>query len=264
MKRNATKRRQTEIEAESERIRAEREEAERAAETRARKNAVGAIAALSATAAILLGAIVFLSLRFSGAAFVERSGIETEIPADEARPAGFEDFATDGAEPPFGKYADFVFDVAGRTETASVLLLPQFAPESVEAFAQNAENKLFDGIALKKSGMGGAIEICGNPVGAKSAPGEYRSNGYEQNTLSNVAGAIGMRRANPDDPTGSVSIYILLVDAEKLNGKCAAFGKTLQKDLPALTRVATDLNKDKAVKLKKVTIRENQPEEEGQ
>ena len=64
----------------------------------------------------------------------------------------------------------------------------------------------------------------GNP--GYSIKGEFSDNGFTDNDLSHIPGVISMARSNDPDSAGC-QFFICAGDASGLDGKYAAFGKTI-------------------------------------
>ena len=106
-----------------------------------------------------------------------------------------------------------------------VELYPEYAPNTVTNFANLADSGYFDGTKFHRvvddfMAQGGQNTEVETP----SIYGEFKSNGFEQNTLHHERGVISMARANdPDSATGQ--FFICYTDCDFLDGNYAAFGK---------------------------------------
>ena len=102
------------------------------------------------------------------------------------------------------------------------------APLTVENFMTLAEEGFYDGLTFHRI-MDGFMIQGGDPDGngtggsEKTIPGEFKSNGWDSNTIKHVKGTISMARAkNPD--SASSQFFIMVGDASYLDGDYAAFG----------------------------------------
>ena len=102
------------------------------------------------------------------------------------------------------------------------------APLTVENFMTLAEEGFYDGLTFHRI-MDGFMIQGGDPDGngtggsGKTIPGEFKSNGWDSNTIKHVTGTISMARAkNPD--SASSQFFIMVADAAYLDGDYAAFG----------------------------------------
>ena len=101
------------------------------------------------------------------------------------------------------------------------------APVTVENFINLAEEGFYDGLTFHRiiDGFmiqGGDPAQSGDSKTAATIPGEFASNGYENN-ISHKAGVISMART-PDPNSASSQFFITVADSEFLDGEYAAFG----------------------------------------
>ncbi len=107
-------------------------------------------------------------------------------------------------------------------------LYPDKAPKTVENFVKLAKEGFYDGLTFHRIVEGFMIQ-GGDPEGTgyggskETISGEFASNGFAQNDLSHVRGAISMARSmNPN--SASSQFFIVHQDATFLDGEYAAFG----------------------------------------
>ena len=106
-------------------------------------------------------------------------------------------------------------------------LYPDIAPKTVENFVSLVEKKFYDGLIFHRVIKGFMIQ-GGDPEGTGmggpgySIPGEFSSNGFENN-LKHTEGVISMARAKSPDSASS-QFFIVHQDSEFLDGSYAAFG----------------------------------------
>ena len=114
----------------------------------------------------------------------------------------------------------------GKTFKAE--LYPEKAPETVKNFVSLVEEGFYDGLTLHRI-MAGFMMQGGDPTGTgysgsdKEIYGEFAANGFFQNNLSHVRGAISMARSQ-DPNSASSQFFIVHENSEFLDGNYAAFG----------------------------------------
>ncbi len=110
-------------------------------------------------------------------------------------------------------------------------LYPEFAPETVKNFEHLVSSGFYDGLTFHRVIPGFMIQ-GGDPLGngmggsEKKIKGEFRANGFRQNTLKHERGVISMARAF-DPNSASSQFFIMHADAPHLDGSYAAFGKVI-------------------------------------
>jgi len=102
------------------------------------------------------------------------------------------------------------------------------APKTVENFVKLAKEGFYDGLTFHRIISGFMIQ-GGDPEGTgfggsdETIPGEFAMNGFAQNDIPHVRGAISMARSqNPN--SASSQFFIVHADANFLDGQYAAFG----------------------------------------
>lgn len=111
-------------------------------------------------------------------------------------------------------------------------LYPETAPNTVNNFIALAGSGFYDGLIFHRVIPGFMIQ-GGDPDGTGmggpgySIKGEFRKNGFRQNTLRHSAGVLSMARAMNPDSAGS-QFFIMHKDAPHLDGDYAAFGKIIE------------------------------------
>ena len=116
------------------------------------------------------------------------------------------------------------------------------APVTVENFINLAEEGFYDGLTFHRiiEGFmiqGGDPAQSGDSKTAASIPGEFASNGYE-NDISHKAGVISMARTQ-DPNSASSQFFITVADSEFLDGEYAAFGHVTE-GLDVAQKIAED------------------------
>lgn len=116
------------------------------------------------------------------------------------------------------------------------------APVTVENFINLAEEGFYDGLTFHRiiEGFmiqGGDPAQSGSGKTAETIPGEFASNGYD-NDISHKAGVISMARAQ-DPNSASSQFFITVADSEFLDGEYAAFGH-VTKGLDVAEKIAKD------------------------
>lgn len=111
-------------------------------------------------------------------------------------------------------------------------LYPEIAPNTVNNFLSLAAKGFYDGLIFHRviSGFmiqGGDPEGTGMGGPGYSIKGEFRRNGFRENTLKHTAGVLSMARAQNPNSAGS-QFFIMHKDAPYLDGDYAAFGKVTE------------------------------------
>ena len=110
----------------------------------------------------------------------------------------------------------------------TVELMPQFAPETVKNFENLVKEGFYDGLIFHRviSGFmiqGGDPDGTGMGGSGKNIKGEFRANGYPENTLKHTRGVISMARSMMPNSASS-QFFIMHKDSPHLDGQYAAFG----------------------------------------
>ncbi len=141
-------------------------------------------------------------------------------------------------------------------------LYPEFAPQTVKNFEELVKSGFYDGLTFHRIIPGFMIQ-GGDPQGTgfggseKKIKGEFRSNGFRQNTLKHERGVISMARSFMPDSASS-QFFIMHADAPHLDGEYAAFGKVVSgmdivDEIASVPTAAGDRPKI-AVRIKKATL----------
>ena len=115
--------------------------------------------------------------------------------------------------------------------TIKIELYPNKAKNTVNNFIELVSKGFYDGLIFHRIIAGFMIQ-GGDPQGSGMGgpgyhiPGEFKSNGYD-NDLSHERGVISMARAQNPDSAGS-QFFIMHKDAPHLNGQYAAFGRVIE------------------------------------
>ena len=111
-------------------------------------------------------------------------------------------------------------------------LYPEMAPNTVNNFLSLAGKGFYDGLIFHRVISGFMIQ-GGDPQGTGmggpgySIKGEFRKNGFRENTLRHTEGVLSMARAQNPNSAGS-QFFIMHRDAPHLDGQYAAFGKVTE------------------------------------
>jgi len=110
-------------------------------------------------------------------------------------------------------------------------LYPDVAPKTVENFVSLVQKNFYDGLIFHRviSGFmiqGGDPEGTGMGGPGYSIPGEFSSNGFENN-LKHERGVISMARSMDPNSAGS-QFFIMHKNSPHLDGAYAAFGKVIE------------------------------------
>jgi len=119
------------------------------------------------------------------------------------------------------------FDIEGYG-VIEAELYPEIAPITVKNFVSLIEKDFFNGLIFHRiiSGFmiqGGGYDAEMNHHDAESIKGEFRANGFPQNTLKHTRGVLSMARTMIPDSASS-QFFIMHKDAPHLDGQYAAFG----------------------------------------
>lgn len=112
-------------------------------------------------------------------------------------------------------------------------LYPQYAPATVANFEKLVKEGFYDGLTFHRvvagfMAQGGDPEGTGMGGSKETIFGEFRSNGFSQNTLSHKRGVISMARSMMKNSASS-QFFICYSDAcAQLDGDYAAFGKVIE------------------------------------
>lgn len=140
-------------------------------------------------------------------------------------------------------------------------LYPETAPVSVNNFISLIQKNFYDGLIFHRVIKGFMIQ-GGDPDGigtggpGYSIPGEFASNGFENN-LKHTEGVLSMARSMHPDSAGS-QFFIMHKKSPHLDGSYAAFGKVIE-GMDVVNKIAecqTDYN-DRPVEnkiMKTVTV----------
>lgn len=148
-----------------------------------------------------------------------------------------------------------------NNDEIKVELYPNIAPNTVNNFISLVESGFYDGVIFHRvipdfMIQGGDPEGTGMGGPDYSIKGEFTSNGFE-NELKHERGVISMARTQAPDSAGS-QFFIMVADANSLDGDYAAFGKVIEgmETVDRIVNVETDEN-DKPLgdqKIKQVTV----------
>lgn len=111
----------------------------------------------------------------------------------------------------------------------TIELYPEYAPKSVENFISLVKSGFYSGTVFHRV-MEGFMAQGGAPAnGERLTPikGEFKSNGWDANTLLHTRGVISMARTNDPDSATS-QFFICYDDCPNLDGDYAAFGKVIE------------------------------------
>lgn len=127
-------------------------------------------------------------------------------------------------------------------------LYPNYAPETVRNFTDLVDEGFYDGLTFHRI-IPGFVAQGGDPDGngtggsGTNIPGEFKNNGFEQNTLSHERAVVSMARSRDMDSASS-QFFICLDAATYLDGDYAAFGKVIygMEEVDKMAEIATDYN----------------------
>lgn len=118
--------------------------------------------------------------------------------------------------------------------TMEAELYPEMAPLTVANFLKLANAKFFDGLIFHRviSGFmlqGGGYREDMSETDTPAIRGEFRANGFAQNTLKHTRGVLSMARTM-DPNSASSQFFIMHKNSPHLDGQYAAFGKVVVGD----------------------------------
>ena len=113
-------------------------------------------------------------------------------------------------------------------------LLPEYAPETVENFLDLVNSGFYNGLTFHRvidgfMAQGGDPDGNGTGGSDREIKGEFKQNGFEQNTLSHDRGVVSMARSG--DPDSASSQFFICYSGNykaSLDGKYAAFGRVVE------------------------------------
>ena len=111
-------------------------------------------------------------------------------------------------------------------------LYPEMAPLTVANFLKLANEKFFDGLIFHRVIPGFMLQGGGyredmSETDTPSIRGEFRANGFPQNTLKHTRGVLSMARTM-DPNSASSQIFVMHKDSPHLDGQYAGFGKVIE------------------------------------
>ena len=130
--------------------------------------------------------------------------------------------------------------------TMEAELYPEMAPLTVANFLKLANAKFFDGLIFHRviSGFmlqGGGYREDMSETDTPAIRGEFRANGFAQNTLKHTRGVLSMARTM-DPNSASSQFFIMHKNSPHLDGQYAAFGKVTEgiETVDKIANVRTD------------------------
>ena len=113
-------------------------------------------------------------------------------------------------------------------------LYPDMAPVTVENFIKLVSEGFYSGMIFHRvipgfMIQGGGFNEAHEQKEAASIKGEFRANGFAQNTLKHTRGVLSMARTMIPDSASS-QIFIMHENSPHLDGQYAGFGKVIEGD----------------------------------
>lgn len=140
-------------------------------------------------------------------------------------------------------------------------LYPDTAPRTVDNFVSLVQSGFYDGLIFHRvipdfMIQGGDPQGNGTGGSKETIPGEFKSNGFDNN-LKHTRGVLSMARTQ-DPNSASSQFFIMVKDNSQLDGNYAAFGKVTEgmEEVDKIVNAKRDEN-DKPLtpqKMKKVTV----------
>ncbi|MBE6690558.1 MAG: peptidylprolyl isomerase [Ruminococcaceae bacterium] len=121
-------------------------------------------------------------------------------------------------------------------------LYPEMAPLTVANFVKLAKENFFEGLIFHRviSGFmiqGGGYNADMEQKETAAIRGEFKANGFAQNTLKHVKGVLSMARTN-DPNSASSQFFVMHAAAPYLDGQYAGFGKVTE-GLDVIDKIAS-------------------------
>lgn len=124
-------------------------------------------------------------------------------------------------------------------------LYPDLAPKTVENFVKLVKEGFYSGMIFHRvipgfMIQGGGFTESHEQKKADPIRGEFRANGFSQNTLKHTRGVLSMARTmNPN--SASSQIFVMHKDSPHLDGQYAGFGKVIEGEevIDSVANVAT-------------------------
>lgn len=116
--------------------------------------------------------------------------------------------------------------------TFVVELYPDQAPQTVAHFQKLVTDHYYDGLTFHRIWKdycvyGGNAAASGTACTIDPIPGEFKNNGFEQNTLQHLRGTISMWHNSADPDSATTQFFIMQADSSACDGKYAAFGRVI-------------------------------------
>ncbi len=116
--------------------------------------------------------------------------------------------------------------------TMTAELYPLQAPKTVANFVKLAEEGFFEGLIFHRVIRGFMIQGGGYTEEMEhkecdAIAGEFRANGFAQNTLKHTRGVLSMARTS-DPNSASSQFFVMHMDAPHLDNQYAGFGKVTE------------------------------------
>ena len=126
--------------------------------------------------------------------------------------------------------------------TMTAELYPEMAPLTVANFVKLAKENFFEGLIFHRviSGFmiqGGGYNAEMEQKETAAIRGEFRANGFAQNTLKHVKGVLSMARTN-DPNSASSQFFVMHAAAPYLDGQYAGFGQVTE-GLDVIDKIAS-------------------------
>ena len=111
-------------------------------------------------------------------------------------------------------------------------LYPEMAPKTVENFVKLVKEGFYSGMIFHRvipgfMIQGGGFNESHEQKHADAIRGEFRANGFAQNTLKHTRGVLSMARTM-DPNSASSQIFVMHKDSPHLDGQYAGFGKVIE------------------------------------
>ena len=182
--------------------------------------------------------------------------------------SGYYEFSLDGETLPAGQYATMAISTSdGLSRNITIMLLPEYAPKTVENFIAYADAGYYDGTVIHRIVSNGCLQGGGYvykngfrskaiPEGMKAVEGEFTNNGHPENIIGHCPGTISMARTDEVN-SGTSQFFLCFGYYPSWDGAYAGFGFMINRDDIDFVRMlgqTTDVNSGSYPTTRRITI----------
>ena len=184
--------------------------------------------------------------------------------------SGYYEFSYEGTELMPGSYATMKLSTSdGLSRTITIMLLPEYAPQSVENFISYADEGYYDGTVIHRIVTDGCLQGGGYvfkngfrtkalPEGKSGIEGEFTNNGHPENVIGHCPGTISMARTSEVN-SGTSQFFLCFDYYPSWDGEYAGFGFMIYKEDIEFVKMlgqTTDVNSGSYPTTRRITIEE--------